>query len=86
MPFPYLQLVVQFSLSVYALHTYLDVRQLKVKWLEVDLRERASSPFAKLRRDCPCFLAGSTKEEAATTAGRSSHRRPIQEGTSIQHR
>ncbi|KAL3150901.1 hypothetical protein ABBQ32_000651 [Trebouxia sp. C0010 RCD-2024] len=29
MPFPYLQLVVQFSISVYALHTYLDVRQLK---------------------------------------------------------
>ena len=31
MSIPYLQLVIQFSLSVYALHTYLDVRQLKVK-------------------------------------------------------
>lgn len=29
MSIPYLQLVIQFSLSVYALHTYLDVRQLK---------------------------------------------------------
>lgn len=27
---PYLELVIQFSLSVYALHTYLDLRQLKV--------------------------------------------------------
>lgn len=30
MNIPYLQLVIQFSLSVYALHTYLDIRQLKV--------------------------------------------------------
>lgn len=30
MAIPYLQLVIQFSLSVYALHTYLDIRQLKV--------------------------------------------------------
>ncbi len=30
MHIPYLQLVIQFSLSVYALHTYLDIRQLKV--------------------------------------------------------
>ncbi len=30
MSIPYLQLVIQFSLSVYALHTYLDIRQLKV--------------------------------------------------------
>ncbi|DBA93318.1 hypothetical protein WJX79_004642 [Trebouxia sp. C0005] len=29
MNIPYLQLVIQFSLSVYALHTYLDLRQLK---------------------------------------------------------
>ena len=30
MVFPYLQLVIQFTLSVYTLHTYLDIRQLKV--------------------------------------------------------
>lgn len=46
MPFPYLQLVVQFSLSVYALHTYLDVRQLKVQRHKVD-SVAASILFAK---------------------------------------
>lgn len=93
--FPYMQAVVTFNLAVYLLHTYLDVRQLKVT-RSFDRRRRDSRPEKTERhyigrlRTCNCgrpsVAAGYKASESTCSAQGPYGSKGVQENAELSGR